>query len=141
MCCPGSGPEVTERRFQTLQQMFNELNRHSSVKSASSKQRQPVVLLLGGGMAAGKSTVREIIGQDDFWTKVQNQLGKLSLWASSACEHLCHSHSPVLLSMIRRAGALQPSCVSCRHETGWASHHAKGDACVLCSGGQGRRGD
>ena len=51
--------------------MFNELNRHSSVKSASSKQRQPVVLLLGGGMAAGKSTVREIIGQDDFWTKVQ----------------------------------------------------------------------
>ena len=59
------------RRFQTLQQMFNELNRHGSVKGSNANQRQPVVLLLGGGMAAGKSTVREIIGQDDFWTKVQ----------------------------------------------------------------------
>ena len=50
--------------------MFNELNRHGSVKGSTANQRQPVVLLLGGGMAAGKSTVREIIGQDDFWTKV-----------------------------------------------------------------------
>jgi len=33
-------------------------------------KRQPVLLLLGGGMAAGKSTVREIIGQSDFWSKV-----------------------------------------------------------------------
>lgn len=32
--------------------------------------RQPVLMILGGGMAAGKSTVREIIGQSDFWSKV-----------------------------------------------------------------------
>ena len=32
--------------------------------------RQPICLLLGGGMAAGKSTVRKIIGQADFWTRV-----------------------------------------------------------------------
>lgn len=33
--------------------------------------RLPVLLLLGGGMAAGKSTVREIIGHDDFWSKAR----------------------------------------------------------------------
>ena len=27
--------------------------------------------MLGGGMAAGKSTVRNIIGQDTFWSKVR----------------------------------------------------------------------
>lgn len=32
--------------------------------------RQPICLLLGGGMAAGKSTVRKIIGQAEFWTRV-----------------------------------------------------------------------
>ena len=31
--------------------------------------RQPICLLLGGGMAAGKSTVRNIIGKADFWTR------------------------------------------------------------------------
>jgi hypothetical protein len=31
-----------------------------------------VLLLLGGGMAAGKSTVREVIGHDDFWSKVSS---------------------------------------------------------------------
>lgn len=34
------------------------------------KKRNPILLLLGGGMAAGKSTVREIIGTDAFWSKV-----------------------------------------------------------------------
>lgn len=34
--------------------------------------RQPICLLLGGGMAAGKSTVRNIIGQADFWTRVSS---------------------------------------------------------------------
>ena len=57
--------------------MFNELNRS---KGPSSKQRQPVALLLGGGMAAGKSTVREIIGQDDFWTKVTTKGWCLHGW-------------------------------------------------------------
>lgn len=32
--------------------------------------RAPVILFLGGGMAAGKSTVREIIGQDSFWSAI-----------------------------------------------------------------------
>ena len=33
--------------------------------------RQPICLLLGGGMAAGKSTVRNIIGKAEFWTRVR----------------------------------------------------------------------
>ena len=34
--------------------------------------RQPICLLLGGGMAAGKSTVRKIIGEAEFWTRVSH---------------------------------------------------------------------
>ena len=45
----------------------------SPQKSASGAPRRPVLLLLGGGMAAGKSTVREIIGQDNFWSKVRHK--------------------------------------------------------------------
>ena len=56
-------------RFQTLYEIFSELNRSSSGRSEA-PERGPVLLLLGGGMAAGKSTVREIIGHDDFWSKV-----------------------------------------------------------------------
>ncbi|KAK9816033.1 hypothetical protein WJX74_000855 [Apatococcus lobatus] len=56
-----------QRRFQTLYEMFAELNQHSS---AMDENRSPILLLLGGGMAAGKSTVREIIGHDEFWSKV-----------------------------------------------------------------------
>jgi hypothetical protein len=37
----------------------------------SGPDRQPVMLLLGGGMAAGKSTVRELIGQSAFWSKAR----------------------------------------------------------------------
>ncbi len=61
------------RRFQTLYEIFSELNRASSGAS-SSTERGPVLLLLGGGMAAGKSTVREVIGHDDFWSKVRSCL-------------------------------------------------------------------
>jgi hypothetical protein len=50
--------------------MFSELNRNDS-STRQPPQRGPVLLLLGGGMAAGKSTVREIIGHDDFWSKVK----------------------------------------------------------------------
>ena len=56
-------------RFQTLYEIFSELNRSGSGRSEA-QERGPVLLLLGGGMAAGKSTVREIIGHDDFWSKV-----------------------------------------------------------------------
>ena len=58
------------RRFQTLYEIFSELNRVGSGGGAA-VERGPVLLLLGGGMAAGKSTVREVIGHDDFWSKVQ----------------------------------------------------------------------
>lgn len=55
--------------MKTLYELFNEL--HSSPAPVPSEvRRQPVCLLLGGGMAAGKSTVREIIGNDSFWSKV-----------------------------------------------------------------------
>ena len=45
--------------------------------------RQPICLLLGGGMAAGKSTVRKIIGQAEFWTRVSSLL----LHARSLAKH------------------------------------------------------
>ena len=62
----------------TLQQMFEDMNR-----AKEDPGRQPVILLLGGGMAAGKSTVREIIGKDGFWSKV-----KLSVHAQGIFEGL-----------------------------------------------------
>lgn len=47
--------------------------------------RQPICLLLGGGMAAGKSTVRNIIGQAEFWTRVRAaKLVLLSYGASAS---------------------------------------------------------
>lgn len=63
-------PALLVRRFQTLYEIFSELNRVGSGGS-STPERGPVLLLLGGGMAAGKSTVREVIGHDDFWSKVK----------------------------------------------------------------------
>ena len=58
------------RRFQTLYEMFDDLSAGKRDPRASTG-RLPVLLLLGGGMAAGKSTVREIIGHDDFWSKAR----------------------------------------------------------------------
>lgn len=56
----------------TLQQMFEDMNR-----AKEDPGRQPIILLLGGGMAAGKSTVREIIGKDGFWSKVYSSYNYL----------------------------------------------------------------
>ena len=53
-----------------MYEIFAELNRSGS-SGQPPPQRGPVLLLLGGGMAAGKSTVREIIGHDDFWSKAR----------------------------------------------------------------------
>ena len=49
--------------------MFEDLNK--APDHPIPEERQPIILLLGGGMAAGKSTVREIIGKDGFWSKVK----------------------------------------------------------------------
>lgn len=57
-------------RFQTLYEMFEDLSAGKRDPRAPTG-RLPVLLLLGGGMAAGKSTVREIIGHDDFWSKAR----------------------------------------------------------------------
>ena len=56
----------------TLSEMMIELREHPHAPNGVAPRRQPVCLLLGGGMAAGKSTVREIIGQDIFWSKVRS---------------------------------------------------------------------
>eukprot|EP00873_Tetraselmis_striata_P046075 jgi/Tetstr1/466339/TSEL_010869.t1 len=50
--------------------------------------RQPVLLILGGGMAAGKSTVREIIGKSDFWSKVAPDAVVVEADAIKECDHL-----------------------------------------------------
>lgn len=70
--------KALSRRFLTLRQMFEELNRTS--EPLGSPERQPIILLLGGGMAAGKSTVREIIGHDGFWSKVRIPHPTLAFW-------------------------------------------------------------
>ncbi|CAD7700223.1 unnamed protein product, partial [Ostreobium quekettii] len=59
-----------KRRFLTIHQMFQQLHASKGDAETGERRRQPTLLLLGGGMAAGKSTVREIIGHDDFWSKV-----------------------------------------------------------------------
>ena len=63
-------------RFKTLTDIFEGLKDRGD--AAKRKQdRRPVLLMLGGGMAAGKSTVRKIIGQDNFWSKVGLLLPRL----------------------------------------------------------------
>ena len=79
------------RRFQTLYEMFEDLSAGKRDPRAPTG-RLPVLLLLGGGMAAGKSTVREIIGHDDFWSKARayacisvHSTQIRSVWGSFAC--------------------------------------------------------
>lgn len=50
--------------------------------------RQPICLLLGGGMAAGKSTVRKIIGQAEFWTRVSFSCGQHSAKVRAQLVHM-----------------------------------------------------
>lgn len=59
-----------KRAVITMKQIFTELSRGNSIAKASDPKRQPILLLLGGGMAAGKTSVREIIGSDAFWSDV-----------------------------------------------------------------------
>ena len=64
-------------RFRTTYEIFAELTKSCEAQQQhgdGSTRRQPVCLFLGGGMAAGKSTVREIIGKDVFWSSVRGSL-------------------------------------------------------------------
>lgn len=67
-----------KRTVITMKQLFTELSRGSSASELSMSQaldrRAPILLLLGGGMAAGKTSVRQVIGSDEFWSKVVKQL-------------------------------------------------------------------
>lgn len=54
---------------------LQELRRPTADDAASSARgHQPVLLLLGGGMAAGKSSIRRLIGQDVLWSKVRRMV-------------------------------------------------------------------
>lgn len=57
-------------RLITLAKLAEMLNGVGD-QSKLDPNRQPICLLLGGGMAAGKSTVRRIIGEAEFWTRVR----------------------------------------------------------------------
>lgn len=58
-----------KRELVTLAELAKMLGGRGD-QSKLDPNRQPICLLLGGGMAAGKSTVRKIIGQAEFWTRV-----------------------------------------------------------------------
>lgn len=58
-----------KRELVTLAELVKMLGGRGD-QSKLDPNRQPICLLLGGGMAAGKSTVRKIIGQAEFWTRV-----------------------------------------------------------------------
>lgn len=58
-----------------------------SVFNSKFREDGPILLLLGGGMAAGKSTVREIIGSDQFWSNVSIQG-----WYQSSCLQAIHDN-------------------------------------------------
>ena len=60
---------VRTRRLITLAKLAQMLH-GTGDQSKLDPSRQPICLLLGGGMAAGKSTVRKIIGEAEFWTRV-----------------------------------------------------------------------
>lgn len=70
-----------KRTVITMKQMFQELSRGSSTSDMTVEsplqRRAPILLLLGGGMAAGKTSVRKIIGSDEFWSKVGAQCIRL----------------------------------------------------------------
>lgn len=85
---PVNNLSVTWCRFQTLYEIFSELNRSGSGRSEA-PERGPVLLLLGGGMAAGKSTVREIIGHDDFWSKVPPHARIYLVGSMLLCRYYC----------------------------------------------------
>jgi adenylylsulfate kinase-like enzyme len=64
---------IKQRAIQIFTPVRELLTMHQIMKALDKPQqdrgkRAPVILFLGGGMAAGKSTVRELIGKDQFWS-------------------------------------------------------------------------
>jgi hypothetical protein len=63
------------RKLESLQGILRMLRTSPAAGPAlplgagAGEPRQPVLLLLGGGMAAGKSTVREMLRERGFWNK------------------------------------------------------------------------
>ncbi len=97
-----------QRRFQTLFEMFEDLSSGRRDPRAPGG-RLPVLLLLGGGMAAGKSTVREIIGYDDFWSKARCAQDLLAPPAKPKALRRRHAlMSACRLRLVRRAERSRP---------------------------------
>ncbi|KAG6557385.1 hypothetical protein Mapa_000654 [Marchantia paleacea] len=71
----------TKRFFSTMLEMMKAMGRHNPsipqegavVVPADSAHRSPVLLLIGGGMGAGKSTVVKEIMQGPFWAGVAHK--------------------------------------------------------------------
>lgn len=91
------------RRLVTLAELAKMLGGRGD-QSKLDPDRQPICLLLGGGMAAGKSTVRKIIGQADFWTRVSATVLAYPQSPRQQCSAVFHNQVVPLL--IRAAGIL-----------------------------------
>ena len=75
-----------------MMEIMGDLRQHCDAAAKErAGRRQPVCLFLDGGMAAGKSTVREIIGKDMFWSKVgfAVQIGRM--WSGSHAQRSCRT--------------------------------------------------
>ncbi len=103
-----------------MSEMMMELRDHPHGGNGVAPKRQPVCLLLGGGMAAGKSTVREIIGRDIFWSKVPSRQFRSGCVAANspwfftvhAPSDLCDT-APGMLAVEHGAAATSMSAMLC----------------------------
>jgi signal recognition particle GTPase len=67
---------VSRRRWVSAREIFKALGCHdeASCRALSRSQRQdreepPHLILLGGGMGAGKTTLKKMVSQSDFWRR------------------------------------------------------------------------
>ncbi|QCE07654.1 P-loop containing nucleoside triphosphate hydrolase [Vigna unguiculata] len=58
------------RVFSTLVEEMKALQYNQEMVPANLPERSPVLLFLGGGMGAGKSTIREAILKEAFWSQI-----------------------------------------------------------------------
>ena len=110
-------------RLITLAKLAEMLNGVGD-QSKLDPNRQPICLLLGGGMAAGKSTVRRIIGEAEFWTRVRTcvhfellvvcDLDRSDLTADACIPHCINARNRISIC----ANLLPKSCVSLKSSSG-----------------------